>query len=518
MQPASPGHVTNLRRRLGEPQSLTPFALVGEVEHLPAMIRPLAFSVVALILTHAVNVSPEYPPELAYFIAGIAAGHDNLLQQNVIYLRILKDSVDAYTGRFVDGDFEVNQTFETLKLDFHQALQELAMQNLPVVGAEYHHEWNMGELKRSYCDAFRRGSTDLSFDYHVNVGSKKPVWVTFDRQVLDQNVNELQENLTQFTKTIIGSLAVKPQDVTLIIDGGSSFCLPDRRLFRDFFPQQVVELHRPSGLSGGLNAFDTQRTQWFLGQERVQVESYDSSSLGLVLCKVREELALREEVEALRLEKMDEVGRKLGKFPELDREKKREREVQTMQTSLLQVLKDDFPLAHPRYNSCWSLDKPTVEDCSHDANQSGGQTSLLKFKRIYKEILWHSRRSSQGSQVLPRSPQCQGGLSHSMVLLEADNLVKPRGMTLVETILQFIRTSQYQCRQVHMEQPASTEPRYYAQVWVRVEDENLLRDCIKQLASERQKKSNVKRLKLKYRTEINNDYGDSPRTFDVDVI
>lgn len=159
-----------------------------------------------------------------------------------------------------------------------------------------------------------------------------------------------------------------------------------------------------------------------------------------------------------------------------------------------------------------------MEDCSHDANQSGGQTSLLKFKRIYKEILWHSRRSSQGSQVLPRSPQCQGGLSHSMVLLEADNLVKPRGMTLVETILQFIRTSQYQCRQVHMEQPASTEPRYYAQVWVRVEDENLLRDCIKQLASERQKKSNVKRLKLKYRTEINNDYGDSPRTFDVDVI
>ena len=101
-----------------------------------------------------------------------------------------------------------------------------------------------------------------------------------------------------------------------------------------------------------------------------------------------------------------------------------------------------------------------------------------------------------------------------MVLLEADNLVKPQGMTLVETILQFIRTSQSQCRPVHMEQPASTEPRYYAQVWVRVEDENLLRDCIKQLASERQKKSNVKRLKLKYRTEVNSEYGDSPRSFD----
>ena len=490
-------------------------------------IRPLAFSVVALIVTHAVNASPEIGvdsisrvlPEIAYSIAGIAAGHENLLQQNVIYLRIFEGSVDAYTGRFVDGDFEVNQTFETLKLDFHQALQELAMQNLPAVETEIFHQWNMLELRRTYCDAFQKGSTDLSLDYHVHVGSKKSVQVTFDKQVLEQKVNELERNLTRFIDTIIGRL-VKAQDVTLVIDGGSSFCLPDRRLFRDFFPQQVVELSRPSGLSGGINAFDTQRTQWFLGQERVQVESYDSSSLGLVLCKVREELALREEVEALRLEKMEEAGRKLGRFPELDREKKMEREVQTMQTSLIQVLNDDFPLAHPRYNSCWSLEsleKPTVEDCSHDANQSGEQMSLLKFKRIYKEILWHSRRSSQGSPVLPRPPQCQG-FSHSMVLLEADNLVKPQGKTLVEILLEFIRTSQYQCRQVHMEQPASTEPRYYAQVWVLAEDEHLIRDCIKRLASQKMKKSNVKKLKLKYRTEVNNDYGDSPRTFDVDVI
>ena len=230
--------------------------------------------------------------------------------------------------------------------------------------------------------------------------------VTFDKQVLDQKVNEqLQHKLTQLIDTTIGSLAVKPQDVTLVIDGGSSFCLPDNRLFRDFFPQQqVVELHRPFGLSRGLYAFDTQRRQWYLGKEQVEVESHDSPELGLVLCKVREELALREEVEALRLENMEEAGRKLGRFPKLGRKKKMEREVQTMQTSLIQVLNDDFPVAHPRYNSCWSLDKPTVEDCSHDANQSGGQTSLLKFKRIYKEILWHSRRSSQGSQVLPRPP------------------------------------------------------------------------------------------------------------------
>ena len=463
----------------------------------------------------SVDSIPRVLPEIAYYIAGIAAGHDNLLQQNVIYLSIREDSVDAFTGRVVDGDFEVNQTIETLKLDFHQALQELAMQRLPVIQAEQpYHRWNMLELKRTYCDAFQKGSTDLSFDYHVNVGSKEFVRVTFDKQVVEQKVNELEHNVTQFTKTIIGSLAVKPQDVTLIIDGGSSFCLPDNRLFRDFFPQQVVELHRPSGLSGGLNAFDTQRRQWYLGNEQVEVESYDSPDLGLVLCKVREELALREEVEALRLENMEEAGRKLGRFPELGREEKMEREVQTMQTSLIQVLNDDFPLAHPRYNSCWSLEKPTTDDCRHDAYQLGGP---LKLTRIYTEILWHSRRSSQGSQVLPRSLQCQG-LSHSMVLLEADNLVKPRGMTLVETILQFIRTSQYQCRQVHMEQPASTEPRYYAQVWVRAEDESLLRDCIKQLASERQKKSNVKRLKLKYRTEVNNDYGDSPRTFDSDVI
>ena len=323
--------------------------------------------------------------------------------------------------------------------------------------------------------------------------------------------------MTQFTKTIIGSLAVKPQDVTLIIDGGSSFCLPDNRLFRDFFPEQVVELHRPSGLSGGLDSFDTQRRQRFLGEEQVQVESHDSPDLGLVICKVREELALREEVEALRREKMEEVDRRLGKWRSLkEREEESQRKIQTMKTSLLQVLKDDFPLAHPRYNSCWSLDKPTVEDCSHDANQSGGQTSLLKFTRIYKEILWHSRRSSQGSQVLPRPLQCQG-LSHSMVLLEADNLVKPQGKTLVETLLEFIRTSQSECG-VPMEQPASTEPRHYAQVWVRAEDENLIRDCIKRLASQKMKKSNVKKLKLKYRTEVNNDYGDSPRTVDVDVI
>lgn len=475
----------------------------------------LAFGV-ALILTHAVNASPEYPPELAYSIAGIAAGHDNLFQENVIFLRMWAelDFVDAYTGRFVDGDFEVNRTFETLKLDFHQALQELAMQSLPVVQAEHHHRWNMLQLQLTYCDAFRRGSTDLRIDYHVKVGSKKSVWVTFDKQALDQKMKELEHNLTQFTKTIIGSLAVKPQDVTLLIDGGSSFCLPDKKLFRDFFPQQVVELRE--GTSRDINAFDTQRTQWFLGEEQVQVESYDSSSLGLVICKVREEVALREEVEALRREKMEEVDRKRGKFPELDGHEKMEREVQTMQTSLLQVLKDDFPLAHPRYNSCWSLEKPTTEDCRHDANQSGGQpTSVLKFQRIYKEILWHSRRS-QGSQVLPRPPQCQG-LSHSMVLLEADNLVKPQGMTLVETLLEFIRTSQSECG-VHMEQPASTEPRFYAQVWVRAEDENLLRDCIKKLASQKMKKSNVKKLKLKYRTEVNNDYGDSPRTFDSDVI
>lgn len=460
-------------------------------------------------------------PEIAYSIAGIAAGHDNLLQQNVIYLRIFKGSVDAYTGRFVDGDFEVNQTFETLKLDFHQALQELAMQNLPVVETEIFHQWNMLQLQRTYCDAFQKGSTDLSLYYHVNVRSKKSVQVTFDKQVLDQKVNEqLQHKLTQLIDTTIGSLAVKPQDVTLVIDGGSSFCLPDNRLFRDFFPQQVVELHRPSGLSGGLDSFDTQRRQWFLGKEQVQVESYDSPELGLVLCKVREELALREEVEALRLEKMEEVGSKLGKLRSLkEREEESQRKIQTMQTSLLQVLKDDFPLAHPRYNSCWSLEKPTTDDCRHDVNQSGGQpTSLLKLTRIYKEILWHSRRSSQGSQVLPRPPQCQGGFSHSMVLLEADNLVKPQGMTLVETLLEFIRTSQYQCRQVHMEQPASIEPRHYAQVWVRAEDENLLRDCIKRLASQKMKKSNVKKLKLKYRTEVNNDYGDSPRTFDSDVI
>ena len=470
----------------------------------------------------AVSISVDrifrFLPEIAYATAGIAAAQSNLLQENVIYLEIWADRVRAYTGRFVDGDFEVNQTFETLKLDFHQALQELAMQNLTVVQAEYHHRYwpNMWELKRSYCDAFRRGSTDLGFDYHVNVGSKKSVQGTFDKQVLDQKVNELERNLTRFIDTIIGRL-VKPQDVTLVIDGGSSFCLPDNRLFRDFFPQQVVELHLPSGTSRRINAFDTQRTHWFLGEEQIQVESYDSPDLGLVICKVREEVALREEVEAKGLEKiMEEVCRKLGTFPELDREEKMERE--TMQTSLLQVLKDDFPLAHPRYNSCWSLEKPTVDDCRHDANQSNGQlTSVLKFKRIYKEILWHSRRS-QGSQVLPRPPQCQGGLGHSMVLLEADNLVKPQGMTLVETILQFIRTSQYQCRQVHMEQPADTEPRYYAQVWVRAEDENLLRDCIKRLASQKMKKSNVKRLKLKYRTEVNNDYGDSPRTFDVDAM
>ena len=581
------------RRFWGFPKPHHRSRWLEEVEHLLAMpqIRPVAFSVVALIVTHAVNASPEIPgvalrfeelepsldvdgfsswlskgleeteefvqekigrtasvaipasgscqeqrnlrqagaavsisvdsisrvlPEIAYYIAGIAAGHDNLLQQNVIYLSIREDSVDAFTGRVFDGDFEVNQTIETLRLHFHQALQELAMQRLPVVQAEPYHWWNMFELKRTYCDAFQKGSTDLSFDYHVNVGSKEFVRVTFDKQVVEQKVNELEHNVTQFTKTIIGSLAVKPQDVTLIIDGGSSFCLLDNRLFRDFFPQQVVELRRPSGLSGGLDSFDTQRRQWFLGEEQVQVESHDSPDLGLVLCKVREEVALREEVEALRREKMEEAGRKLGKFPELDREEKMEREVQTMQTSLLQVLKDDFPLAHPRYNPCWSLEKPTVDDCRHDAHQSGGPTSLLKLTRIYKEILWHSRRS-QGSQVLPRPLQCQG-LSHSMVLLEADNLVKPQGVTLVETILQFIRTSQSQCRPVHMEQPASTEPRYYAQVWVRVEDENLLRDCIKQLASERQKKSNVKRLKLKYCTEVNNDYGDSPRTFDVDVM
>ena len=574
---------------MGEPQASDPFAVwLEEVEHLPRMpqMNPLAFSVVALTVLHAVNASPEIPgvalryeelepldvdgfsswlskgfeemeefvqekigrtasvaipassscqeqrnlrqagaavsisvdsisrvlPEIAYYIAGIAAGHENLLQENVIFLSIREDSVDAFTGRVVDGDFEVNQTIETLRLHFHQALQELAMQRLPVVMAEPYHRWNMFELKRTYCDAFQKGSTDLSFDYyvnHVHVGSKKSVQVTFDKQVLEQKVNELERNLTRFIDTIIGRLAVKPQDVTLIIDGGSSFCLPDNRLFRDFFPQQVVELSRPSGLSGGLNAFDTQRRQRFLGEEQVEVESHDSPELGLVLCKVREELALREEVEALRREKMEEVDWKMGKLRSLkEREEDSERKIQTMQTSLLQVLKDDFPLAHPRYNSCWSLEKPTVEDCSHDANQSGGQTSLLKFKKIYKEILWHSRRSSQGSQVLPRPLQCQG-LSHSMVLLEADNLVKPQGKTLVETLLEFIRTSQPECG-VPMEQPASTEPRHYAQVWVRAEDENLLRDCIKRLASQKMKKSNVKK--------VNNDYGDSPRTFDSDVI
>ena len=180
-QPASPGHVTNLRRRLGEPQASDPFAVwLEEVERLPAMPQmcPLAISVVALTVLHAVNASPEIHgvalrfeerepldvdwfstqlikglkdveefleekirrisvgsisrvlPEIAYSIAGIAAGHENLLQQNVIYLRIFEGSVDAYKGRFVDGDFEVNQTFETLKLDFHQAVEELAMQNL----------------------------------------------------------------------------------------------------------------------------------------------------------------------------------------------------------------------------------------------------------------------------------------------------------------------------------------------------------------------------------------------------
>jgi len=289
-------------------------------------------------------------------------------QENVIFLRIWEptDFVDAYTGRFVDGDFEVNRTFETLQLDFHQALQELAMQSLPVVQEEHHHRWNMLQLQLTYCDAFRRGSTDLRIDYHTNVGSKKSVRVTFDKQA-DQKVNELQDSLTEFIDTIIESLAVKPQDVTLLIDGGSSFCLPDRRLFRDFFPQQVVELSRPSG-TRGINAFDTQRTQWFLGEERVQVESYDSSSLGLALCKVREELALREEVEALRREKMEEVDSNLGKFRDLaERREDSERKIHTMETSLIQVLNDDFPLAHPRFNSCWSLQKPTVEDCRHDA-------------------------------------------------------------------------------------------------------------------------------------------------------
>ena len=128
-------------------------------------------------------------PEIAYYIAGIAAGHENLLQQNVIYLSIREDSVDAFTGRVVDGDFEVNQTIETLRLHFHQALQELAMQRLPVVQAEPYHWWNMFELKRTYCDAFQKGSTDLSFDYHVNVGSKEFVRVTFDKRVVEQKVN-----------------------------------------------------------------------------------------------------------------------------------------------------------------------------------------------------------------------------------------------------------------------------------------------------------------------------------------
>lgn len=440
----------------------------------------------------------------------------------MIYLRIWEDEVSAHTGRVVDGDFEVNETSETLQLHFYRELRELAMQSLPQEKTdELLHKTNMFNLEEACCDAFQKGSTvtDFRFDYLINyLGDKKPVWVTFDKKVLDQRVNELQDKLTEFIDPIVGRL-VKPQDVTLVIDGGSSFCLPDRRLFRDFFPQQVVELHNPPGLIGGLDAFDTQRRQWFRGKEQVQVESYDSPNLGLVLCKVREEVGLREQLERSRLEKMQEVDikLKLGKLrDQAERREEMEREVQTtMKTSLLQVLKDDFPLAHPRYNSCWSLENPTTDDCRHDLNQSGGLTNVLKFQRIYKEILWHSRRS-QGSQMLPRSLQCQG-LTHSMVLLEVDNLVKPQGMTLVETLLEYVRTSQSEC-QVHMEQPASTEPRYYARVWVREEDENLLRDCIKRLASQKMKKSNVKRLKLIHRTEVNNDFGDSPRTFDSDVM
>ena len=470
----------------------------------------------------AVDSVSRILPDIAYSIAGIAAGNDNLLQENVIYLRIWEDRMRAYTGRFVDGDFEVNETFETLQLHFHQTLQELARPSLPpqeeLWDNQVLHLLNLAELKEAYCDAFQKGSTDFHFDYRVRfrLEDKTSVRVTFDTQVLDQKVNELQNNMTHFIDTIVGR-PVKLQDVTLVIDEVSSFCLPDRRLFRDFFPQQVVELHRPSGLKGGRYAFETQRRQWFLGKEQVQVESHDSPDLGLVICKVREEVGLREELETLRLEKMQELDSKLGKLrDQKERLEEEEREVQTIQTSLLQVLEDDFPLAHPRYNSCWLLEKPTTDDCRHDSNESGGRlTSVLKFTRIYKEILWHSRRS-QGSQMLPRSLQCQG-LSHSMVLLEADNLVKPQGMTLVETLLEFIRTSQSECG-VHMEQPASTEPRYYARVWVRAEDENLLRDCIKSLASQKMKKSNVKKLKLIHRTEVNNDYGDSPRTFDSDVM
>ncbi len=249
----------------------------------------------------AVNISVDsisrVLPKIAYSIAGIAAGNDNLLQGNVIYLDIREDEVRAHTGRFVDGHFEVNQTLETLQLHFHKTLQDLARPSLPQ--EEVWERERVLELKEAYCDAFQKGSTDFRFDYYIYQGYKRSVWVTVDTQVLD----DLEHNLTQFIHTIVGR-PVKPQDVTLVIDGGSSICLPDRRLFRDFFPQQVVELHRPSGLKGGRNAFKTQRRQWFLGKEQVQVESHDSPDLGLVICKVREEVGLREEVEGLRLEKM----------------------------------------------------------------------------------------------------------------------------------------------------------------------------------------------------------------------
>ena len=247
-------------------------------------------------------------------------------------------------------------------------------------------------LQRTYCDAFQKGSTDLSFDYHLNVRSKKSVQVTFDKQVLDQKVNEqLQHKLTQLIDTTIGSLAVKPQDVTLVIDGGSSFCLPDNRLFRDFFPQQqVVELHRPFGLSRGLYAFDTQRRQWYLGKEQVEVESHDSPELGLVLCKVREELALREEVEALRLENMEEAGRKLGSFPKLGRKKKWKERFRPCRPHLYRSLMMTFP---------WHTQDTTL--VGPWTNLPLRIAVMMRISRVGKRVSWNLKGSTRKSYGIP---------------------------------------------------------------------------------------------------------------------
>mmetsp|Transcript_32125 Transcript_32125/g.73984 ORF Transcript_32125/g.73984 Transcript_32125/m.73984 type:complete len:559 (-) Transcript_32125:55-1731(-) len=462
-------------------------------------------------------------PEIAYAMAGV---YDNSLllhhHGHVIFLEVWKERIEAQTGRGGEGHFEVESGTDVLEVGFHAVVQQLAIDSLKAKGMNFlegnslFDRINDWERQKAYCAAFAKGVSDFSYRHQLENNRHRLVKVSLDKATLLNRTSELRANLTAFLESISARLGLSSvEDAAIVIQKGSylTLCLPDSATLSSIFkPQQiVVELDPPPTGRTGLDGFQFQRRIRFLGPKPAHVESFDFPAFGMVLCQVREGVALQGAIAQLTRELNQLHDEKLAGPRRESRDKSETEEAaeqEEAEAALFQALtSEDAYLG--RFSACWELQKPSIQSCNSD-EVAEPTSSVLKFERIYKEIISTARRSGPPARVCPTSLSAES----RMVVLEADSLVKPKGRaSLVQLLLEFMQKGH--CQYVQVEQPASSVARFYARVVVREEDEDVVRKCIKEIAKSRDKKTNVKKVETFTRHEVNNEFGDSPRSFDI---